>query len=86
MHYFPQETLQIILATDGRASFLLLLLDDGASMEALGANGVLTFSAGDTVRISNSRPGSLNSVGDLQDTLNLFRIDGECTIYESLIQ
>ena len=76
-----QGTLQVIVSTDGMASFVTFLFNDGHGIRILEETDILIFVAGDTIRRSDY----LNDIIDLQILrlkLNSFRIDGNFAIFK----
>lgn len=73
---FLKGTLQAIVSTDGAASFMTFLFNDGHGVRILEETDILIFIAGDEIRRSDY----LNLIIDLQilrRKLNSFRIDGK---------
>ena len=74
-----QGTLQAILSTDGMASFVTYLFNDGHGVGIKKNMDLLLFRAGDGIRNTTAQNQDLNLEG-LRRLLNSFRIDGKSTI------
>lgn len=64
-----QLTFQVVLSTDGRASFATFIYPNISNIRQSSGRQVVGFNAGDRNRLSNIAVNSL-------ETVNLFRIDG----------
>ncbi len=71
-----QGTLQIIISTDGWASFATFLFNDGHGIRALAETELLQFEAGDQIRRSVSQNNRNFNLQTLREALSSFRIDG----------
>ena len=64
------------MSTDGRASFVSIIVNDGEGLRALEADNLLSIDAGDQERLYLLPRPTLPSLMTLRDSLTSFRIDG----------